>query len=444
MSQTNAPAFSELARFASLLKDFTSASDTGLRLDAFRQRGLERATRLGFPTTSQEEWRYTNLEPVARLPFQPAPVARGALPVAAELGKYFTGGAAARRLVFVDGAYAPSLSSPGPALAGLKLGNIAQHGVSVADCLDRCAGAYENFMGALNSAFFTDGAYISAETGVVVPEPIQLLFISTRAGAGFTYQPRNWILAAANARLAVIESYVSLDAGAYVTNAMTEVVAGAGAQVEHVRLQNESLEAFHFGGLHATLGRHTRFNSHSISLGARLARQDLRAVFAEAGGYALFNGLYLTQGSQLTDHHTLMDHAKPHCESHEYYHGILDDRSKGVFNGKIIVRLDAQKTDAKQTNRNLLLSDQAVIDTKPQLEIFADDVKCTHGATVGQLDEDSVFYLRSRGIGAVEARRMLIHAFARAVIQRVETECLRSDLDRLILAKLGGGKDEHE
>lgn len=411
---------------------------------AFRQGALERAAKLGFPTVSQEEWRYTSLEPVASLPFKPLPPTAPALPSAEQIAPFLAGGETARRLVFVDGVYAPSLSRLGSPLAGLHLSTLAQSGAQALGALDRCAGGYENFMGALNSAFFSDGAYLTVAKSVQVTEVIQLLFVRTKAGLGLAQQPRNVILAEANAQVAVVETYVSLSDGPQVTNTLTEIQAAEGAQVEHIRLQNESLEAFHFGAVHAHLGRSSKLLSHVFSLGSRLARQDIRAVFSDEGGYALFNGLYLTQGTQLTDHHTLVDHAKPHCESHEFYHGILEDSSKAVFNGKIVVRPDAQKTDAKQTNRNLLLSNKATIDTKPQLEIFADDVKCTHGATVGQLDEDSLFYLQARGIGAQEARRMLIHAFARAAILRVGAEAVRPSLDQWVLAKLGGGKEEHE
>lgn len=443
MTQTSAPVFSEIARFDPLLETLPSSRIGGKAIDALRLSGLERAKRLGFPTIRQEEWRYTNLESVGRMPFQPAVSQPGELPSLDPIAKYFVDGERARRLVFIDGVFAPSLSSPGAA-AGLQIGNLTRPEVRLAEHLDRCAGSYENFMGALNSAFFTDGAFIAVAKGTVVAEPIHLLFISTQAGVGLTHQPRNWIIAEPESQAAIFESYVSLAHGPYITNTMTEVVVGTGANIEHVRLQNESLEAFHFGALHAKLSRHSQFRSHSFSLGARIARQDIRIIFTEEEGSALLNGLYLTQGDQVADHHTLVDHAQPHCESHEFYHGILDGRSKGVFNGKIIVREDAQKTDAKQTNRNLLLSGQAIIDTKPQLEIFADDVKCTHGATVGQLDEEAVFYLRSRGIGAEDAKRILIHAFARAAIQRIKTASVQPDLDRYVLAKLGGTKSEYE
>ena len=444
MSPNPLPAFSEIARFAPPGESPAGGATALEGLGALRQDGLQRAVAMGFPTTRLEEWRYTSLEPLARLPFQLHATVAGALPSRDEIARFFLGGDQARRLVFVDGVYTSALSNPGVAQAGLQLGSLSQASGKLADHLDRCVGAHENAMGALNTAFFKDGAVIRLAKGTRVEEPIHLLFITTRAEPGLVNHVRNLILAEPQSRACVFESYVSLADGQYVTNALTELAVGAGAHIEHGRLQDESLEAFHFGAVHARQERDSRYESHAFSLGGRIARLDLRTRFGEAGGYALLNGLYLVRGEQVTDHHTVVDHAQPHCESHEYYHGILDGRSKGVFNGKIFVRADAQKTDAKQTNRNLLLSGDAAIDTKPQLEIFADDVKCTHGATVGQLDEDSLFYLQARGIGREEARRMLVHAFANAVIQRVTTEALRPGLSRVVLAKLGAAKGDYE
>ena len=253
-------------------------------------------------------------------------------------------------------------------------------------------------MGALNTAFFRDGACVHLSLRTVVAEPIHLLFLSTGGEAGWVSHLRNVIIAGPQSQACIIESYACMADGAYVTNSLTELTLGAGAQIEHARLEDESAKAFHFGAVHARQDRDSGLQSHSFALGARMARNDLRTVFTGENAQALLNGLYVVGGARLVDHHTVVDHAQPHCESHEFYNGILDERGRGVFNGKIFVRPGAQKTNAKQTNRNLLLSSEAVIDTKPQLEIFADDVKCTHGATVGQLDEDAVFYLQSRGI----------------------------------------------
>ena len=217
---------------------------------------------------------------------------------------------------------------------------------------------------------------------------------------------------------------------------MTELVLGEGAVVEHGKFQDESRNAFHMAAVHAHLGRNSNFISHSIATGARLSRNNIRMALAAEGVECILNGLYLTRGDQLADHHMVVEHAQPHCNSHEYYNGILDGRSKGVFHGRILVRPAAQKTDAKQTNKNLLLSEDATVDTKPQLEIYADDVKCTHGATVGQLNEEAVFYLRTRGLGAETARRMLIHAFAGEIIERIRHAPARDELDKLMWERL--------
>jgi Fe-S cluster assembly protein SufD len=234
----------------------------------------------------------------------------------------------------------------------------------------------------------------------------------------------------------VLESYVSLTEDAYFTNAVTELVAEEDSAVEHCKFQDESPSAFHMAAIHARMGRNCRLISHSIATGARLSRNNIRTSLAGQGVECVLNGLYLTRGEQLADHHMIVEHAEPHCASHEYYNGILDGRSKGVFHGRILVRQLAQKTDAKQTNKNLLLSEDATIDTKPQLEIYADDVKCTHGATVGQLNEDSIFYLRSRGLGEDTAKRMLIHAFAGEIIERIRYQPLREEMDQLIWDRL--------
>src|SRR6185295_5928296 len=236
--------------------------------------------------------------------------------------------------------------------------------------------------------------------------------------------------------LTVMESYVSTADAPYFTNAVTEMVVGEGAVVEHCKFQDENPSAFHMAAVHAHLGRRSNFISHSIAVGAKLSRNNIRTALAGEGLECILNGLYLTKGDQLADHHMVVEHAQPHCNSHEYYNGILDDRSKGVFHGRILVRQAAQKTDAKQTNKNLLLSENATADTKPQLEIYADDVKCTHGATIGQLNEEAIFYLQARGIGMETARRMLIHAFAGEIIERVRHAPAREELDKIVWERL--------
>ena len=260
--------------------------------------------------------------------------------------------------------------------------------------------------------------------------------VSTARQSGDTIQPRNLVIAGAGSRATVLESYLATDSTAYFTNAVTEIVAGDNASLEHVKFQDEAPEAFHLATIAGNLGRTSNVKVHSFALGARLSRNNIRAKLAGEGLECILNGLYLTRGEQLADHHMIVEHAQPHCASHEYFNGILDDKSKGVFHGRIYVHPVAQKTDAKQTNKNLLLSDDATADTKPQLEIYADDVKCTHGATVGQLNDESIFYLRSRGLSEDTARRMLIHAFAGEIIARVKHAAVREELDKVIWERL--------
>jgi Fe-S cluster assembly protein SufD len=271
---------------------------------------------------------------------------------------------------------------------------------------------------------------------VDVATPIQLVYICSANETGATVQPRNLIVVEANSRVTIVESYITTTDAAYFTNAVTEIFAGDNSFVEHLKFQDEAQAAFHIAAIHGEFGRASNVNIHSFALGAKLSRNSIRAKLAGEGLECILNGLYLTRGEQLADHHMVVEHAQPNCASHEYFNGILDDKSKGVFHGRILVQQIAQKTDAKQTNKNLLLSDDATADTKPQLEIYADDVKCTHGATIGQLNDESIFYLRTRGIGTDTARQMLIHAFAGEIINRVKCEAAREELDKVIWDRL--------
>ena len=433
------------------------ASDVGAYLDKFerlgrsasepawlaslREAGIARFGECGFPTLRDEDWRFTNIAPLAKLPFRPV-MKRTADGLTAEtLAQFPLGKLEATRLVFVNGHFAPEFSNLGAQSGGLKITSLAAALASDAASLEPHLARYakneeHSAFAALNAAFFQDGAFIQVPKGRAVEPPVHLFYVTTATESGTATHPRNLILADDGSRLTVIESYVATVGSAYFTNAVTEIVAGEGAVVEHCKFQDESTAAFHLSTLYAKLGARSNFISHSIATGARLSRNNLRTELAGEGLEAILNGLYLTKGDQLADHHMIVDHAKAHCASHEYFNGILDDKSKGVFHGRILVRPDAQKTDAKQTNKNLLLSDDATINTKPQLEIYADDVKCTHGATVGQLNEESIFYLRSRGLGAETARQMLIHSFAGEIIERIRHQPLREELDTLIWRRL--------
>jgi Fe-S cluster assembly protein SufD len=297
--------------------------------------------------------------------------------------------------------------------------------------LARYARSDDNAFTALNTSMIEDGAVITIAAKEKIDEPILLLFVSSGRIQGAISNPRILIVAHERSEAKVVEKYVTLGDQTHFTNVVTELILEESARIEHCKIQDESLNAFHVATISAHQKRNSHLLTHSISLGASIARNNVIPVLDAEGCECIMNGLYLTRDTQLVDHHTAIHHAKPNCNSHEFYHGILDGKSQGVFNGKIFVRPDAQKTDAKQTNRNLLLSEEATINTKPQLEIFADDVKCTHGATVGQLEDEHIFYLRARGIGKEMARRMLVHAFASDIVNRISMEEIRLELDDL-------------
>jgi Fe-S cluster assembly protein SufD len=405
-----------------------------------RKAGIVRFAELGFPTLHDEDWRFTNVAPIAKLPFKPVfePMPDG---VSSEVVTGFIfGSLPAIRLVFVNGHFVANLSTPVTDSHGLKVESLARavahDSARIEKHLAQHAEDEANAFTALNTAFFQDGAFVEIPPGLTVDAPVHLLFINTTKETGATSHPRNLVIAGKGSQATVLESYVTTVDGAYFTNAVTELVAEDGAVLEHCKFQDESPRAFHMAAIHAHLGRSANLISHSIAAGAKLSRNNIRTVLAGEGVECVLNGLYLTRGEQLADHHMVVEHAQAHCNSHEYYNGILDGRSKGVFHGRILVRQPAQKTDAKQTNKNLLLSEEATVDTKPQLEIYADDVKCTHGATVGQLNEESIFYLRARGIGADTARRMLIHAFAAEIIERIRYAPAREELDHLVWERL--------
>jgi Fe-S cluster assembly protein SufD len=345
-------------------------------------------------------------------------------------------------MVFVNGFYAPDLSALLPMPKSVEAHNLEKVLASAPEAIEHYLARYARHdnhpFAALNTALLRDGACIYVPRNIVLETPLHLIFVSTGAAEPTVSHPRNLIVAGENSQFTLIESYVGLEEGTCLTNAVTEIVVGENAFVDHYRVQQESLTAYHMSTLHVHIERNANFSSHAFALGGGIARSDITAVMNDEGIECTLNGLYLVDGQRLIDSHTALDHAKPHCSSHQLYKGILSERGRGVFNGKIYVRPDAQKTDAKQTNQALLLSDDAQINTKPQLEIFADDVKCTHGATVGQLDADALFYLRARGIGREDARNLLIHAFAGDIINRVKVEPLRGYLDKTLYERLPG------
>ena len=394
----------------------------------------------GFPTLDDEDWRFTNVAPLARLNFRPAaPVAVNGAESRTIAASVFAG-LAGHRLVFVNGFFARALSNLQAVPEGVRIGNLAtaltHDAALISEHLGQHARTDKNAFAALNQAFFSDGAFIVVPPGVTIAEPVQLLYISSAKASGEAIQPRNLIIAGANSGVTVVESYLQASDAAYFTNSVTEILAADSARVEYIKLQDEAAGAFHIATIAGEFGRASNVTVHSFALGAKLSRNNIRVKLAGEGLECILNGLYLTRNEQLADHHMIVEHAQPHCASHEYFNGILDDKSKGVFHGRIYVHPAAQKTDAKQTNKNLLLSDSACADTKPQLEIYADDVKCTHGATMGQLNPESIFYLRSRGMSRETARRMLIHAFAGEIIERIQCEPAREVIDRLVWDRL--------
>jgi Fe-S cluster assembly protein SufD len=419
---------------------FEAAAPQPKWLLPLRKAGIANFAEAGFPTLHDEDWRFTNVAAIAKLNFHLAPEISVNGAESRILNEAAFAKLSGNRLVFVNGFFSAKLSSVKPVSGGVRIENLSAALAKDSTLIEKHLGQYahtaKNTFAALNQAFFYDGAFIFIPQGVEVAEPVQLIYISSAKHSGETILPRNLVIAEANSKLTIVESYLSASNAAYFTNAVTEIFAGDNATVEHVKLQDEAADAFHIATIAGEFGCASNVTVHSFALGAKLSRNNIRTRLAGEGLECILNGLYLTRGEQLADHHMIVEHAQPHCASHEYFNGILDDKSKGVFHGRIYVHPIAQKTDAKQTNKNLLLSDDATADTKPQLEIYADDVKCTHGATVGQLNDESIFYLRSRGIDTPTAKRMLIHAFAGEIIERVKCEPVRENLDKLIWDRL--------
>jgi Fe-S cluster assembly protein SufD len=347
---------------------------------------------------------------------------------------------AAAELVFVNGRYAPALSRVGALPTAVRIDSLASARGSdeVLRHLASVAPFERHAFVALNTAFLDDGAFVSIAPRAVVERPIHILFVATAdAGERSTMShPRVLVIAGANSQASIVETYAGPEGTRYLTNAVAELVLDENATLEHYRLQHEGTGAFHVGATYVRAQRSSTCTSHSVSAGGALVRNDVVAVLNGEGAECTLNGLYIADAQRLVDNHTTIDHARPHCGSREIYKGILADRARGVFNGKIVVRPDAQKTDAKQTNRALLLSEDAQINTKPQLEIFANDVKCTHGAAVGQLDDEALFYLRSRGLSDAAARQMLIHAFAADVLNRMPLEAVRTRVEARLRERL--------
>ncbi len=410
-----------------------------------RRAALGRFAALGLPNARMEEWRHTSLSAIAPIAFAPADPLAPLAPAALER---LAGPAEGARLVFVNGRYRKALSSPGRLPAGAFAGSLAaaraERPAVVEPHLGRLAAFEAHALAALNTASAEDGALVHLPEGTSAAGPIELLFVTVAGEGAAATHPRVLVVAGAGSEATVVESYAGAAGGPTLTNAVTEVVLGEGARLEHYRLQDEAPRAFHFGLLASEQGKDSRFSTHALSFGAALSRSEVKAVLAGEGGEARVNGLYMAAGSQVVDNHSIIEHARPRCQSRETFKGILDGAARGVFGGRIRVMPDAQKSDAYQLNSNLLLSDDAQVDTMPQLEIFADDVKCGHGGTVGQLDEEALFYLRSRGIDEGTARSLLIYAFASEMVALVRPPGLRDRIARLVTARLPHGEKLRE
>ncbi len=405
-----------------------------------RERGFARFGEVGFPTTKDEDWRFTNISAISQASFEPAVAAK----VTADALQPFYIPGAACRLVFVNGRFAGELSDPGSLSKDVHVTSLSQAIAQGGRALESHLGQYLNIerdaFSALNTAFIEDGAYVYLPRRAAVEAPISLLFVSVGAEHPQMTHLRNLIVAEDEAEAHIVEDYVSLGSGAFFSNVVTELVAGENAVISHHLVEREDRQALNVSTLSTRQARSANVSSHSVLLGGALVRNNVHPVLAGEGGECLINGLFIANGSQHMDNYMLVEHASPHCSSRQFYNGILDGHSHGVFHGRIIVHKDAQKTDAKQTNRNLLLSDDAQIDTKPQLEIYADDVKCTHGATIGQVEENALFYMRSRGIDEPTARRLLLFAFASECLERMKQEPVREYLKEIVQQWLPAAK----
>ncbi len=409
-----------------------------------RSDALAAFSRLGFPTTRHEDWKYTNLRAIEREPFQPAAAVPSIEP--ADLPALGFGDGEAIRLVFLNGRYAPYLSDE-PPRPGVHVGSLA-HAVDQQDDrlarLGTCADIESNGLVALNTAFLKDGVVVTVDPGTALDLPIYVVHLAVEQSAAVLVQPRLYLLAGSNTRATVIEHFAALGEARHFTNTVGECFLDGGAHVTHYTLQADASGGAHVHNLNARLGRDAHFTSHNLQTGARLARTDVNVQLAARGGATVLNGLFLPGAGQHMDTHTRVDHLEPHTRSDEDYRGVLDGNGRGVFNGKVVVHPQAQGIEAHQSSRNLLLSEQAEVDTKPELEIYADDVICSHGATVGQLDEKALFYLRSRGLEEGLARQVLTYAFARDLVERIDIEPLRRQAVSTVLGRLGAGGDWQE
>ena len=407
-------------------------------LGTIREEGIAAFTERGFPTPRDERWKYTNVRQLTRHQFVSAPRGRQGT-LGSGLDQAWLPQLVTHRLTFVDGHYAPELSAPQGLPDGVKLIPLSLALQQAPELLERHLARYADAgvsgFAALNAAFMQDGGVLQLLDNAILEKPVHLVFIGTTHAQPTWQNLRNLVVAGANSSAAVIETYVGGDSVG-LTNAVTEVVLGSGAQLQHYKLQEEGRKNYHVATMQVHQERESNFVSHSLSAGARLARNDLNIGLEAEGAECSLNGLYIAGGRQHVDYHTRVDHRQPHGTSREFYKGVLGGSARAVFDGQVYVHPHAQRSDAEQSNRNLLLSADAEVDTKPQLEIYADDVKCSHGATVGQLDENMLYYLRSRGISEQHARAILTYGFAHDVVERIPLTPVRETIERLLMSQL--------
>lgn len=405
-----------------------------------RSEALDRFVKTGFPTPRDEEWKYTNVAPISRQVFTPVSPDRQCVLAVGQLDQVLFGELQAYRAVFVDGLFNEGLSNLGGLPDGASVTGLAQtlehDAPGIEPFLDRDVVVRDHGFAALNAAFLADGAIVRIAEGVVVPRPIYLLFLTTAHSDSLLITPHNLIVAEAGSQATVIEHYGALGDAMYLTDAVTQVLTKRNAGIEYYRVQQESTRAYHIGGIYVRQDRESRFTSHTVDLGGLLVRNELKITLEGERAECELNGLYIVDGRRHVDNHTFVDHAQPRCTSDEFYKGVVDGRGRAVFSGRVLVRPNAQHTDAGQLNKNLLLSRDAEVDTKPQLEIYADDVKCSHGAAVGQLDTNALFYLRSRGMDEAAARSLLTYAFANDVLRRFKLSPVRRALEEKLTSRL--------
>jgi len=409
-------------------------------LKNLRQQGRRKFEEMGLPDRRLEDWKYIDIGLIAGQPFSPPSPVQTSLQKTAKLRRLIDRELSPWQMVFVNGFYSPTLSSlknlpPGAEIESLA-GTLAKDHPLAQEYLATIARQEESSFVALNTAFIEDGAFIHLPANTILTHPIHLVFINLEKDIPHVLHPRNLVILDRGAKAIVIEEYVGDPESAYLTNSVTEIVLSQQAELDHYKLQLESPASFHIGFIQALQEESSRFASHSVTLGAELSRTNIYSTLAGTNAACLYNGLYMIHGEQQADTHTLICHQGPGGHSQERFHGIVDGSAHGIFTGKIYVDRQAQKTDSYQVNRNLLLSKQAVVDTKPQLEIFADDVKCSHGTSVGRIDQDALYYLQSRGISGADAREMLTLAFAHQVLDRFGYQPLRFELEKILVSQL--------